>query len=125
VFDGAGTVRVFDEYDYLVVKLNASRDAEQIRRLLKAPNAEAVRKHGGKLVGIRLLSFGNDSGDPGERHGRSTVTTERIRNDAGGLIGSKHNLKHKAENVEHALPLLAWAAETSLRGQLHAPNPPK
>ena len=83
-FDGTGTVRVFSDGDYLITKLNASRDGEQIRRLLAAPNAQAVRKHGGKLVGIRLLSFTDDRGQSGERHGRSTVTTERVRNDAGG-----------------------------------------
>jgi hypothetical protein len=119
--DGAGTVRVFSEGDYLVIKLNASRDAEQIRRLLAAPNAEAVRKHSGKLVGIRLLSYGNDRGQSGERHGRSTVTTERVRNDTGGLIGGDLNLKHRAENVIHALRPPAWAASSPVNGPVHPP----
>jgi hypothetical protein len=124
-FDGTGTVRVFSEGNYLVAKLHASRDAEQIRQLLAAPNAVPVRKHGGRLVGIRLLSFGNDWGQSGERYGRSTVTTERVRNDAGILVGSSVNLKHKAENVTHASPPPAWAAETSLRRPVHAPTPSK
>src|SRR5450631_1217559 len=100
-FDGAGSVRVFSGDDYLIARLNASRDAGQIHRLLAASNAVPVRKHGGRLVGIKLLSFGSDWGQCGEQHGRSTVTTERVRNDAGSLIGGSRNLKHKAENVNH------------------------
>jgi hypothetical protein len=119
--DGTGTVRVFSEGNFLITKLNSSRDAEQIRRLLAALNAEAVWTHGGKLVGIRLLSFGNDWGEFGERHGRSTVTTERVRNDAGRLIGGDHNLKHKTENVNHASPPPAWTAAPPLNGPVHAP----
>jgi hypothetical protein len=114
-------VRVFSGGDYLIVKLNASRDAEQIRRLLAAPNAVPVRKHSGRLVGIRLLSFGSDCGQSGEQHGRSTVTTERVRNDTGRLIGGNCNLKHKAENVNHASPPPAWAAESSIQGPVRAP----
>lgn len=109
-FDGTGTVRVFSGGDYLIGKLNSSRDAEQIRRLLAAPNAVPVRKHDGRLVGIRLRSFGGDWGQSGEQHGRSTVTTERVRNDSGSLIGGDCTLKHKAENVTHASPLPPWAA---------------
>jgi hypothetical protein len=120
-FDGAGSVRVFSEGNYLVAKLNTSRDAEQIRQLLAAPNAVPVRKHGGRLVGIRLLSYGNDWGQAGERHGRSTVTTERVRNDAGTLVGSSGNLKHKAENVNHASPPPAWAAAPPHHRPVQAP----
>lgn len=120
-FDGAGSVRVFGAGDFFIVRLNSSRDAEQIRRLLAAPNAEAVRKHGGRLTGIKLLSFGNDWGQSGERHGRSTITTERVRNDDGRLIGSSGNLKHKAENVNHASPPPAWAVETSRHGPVQVP----
>ena len=94
-FEGSGAVRVFSVDGYFVTRLSSLKDSEQIRRLLRAPNAEAVRKHDGKLVGIKLLSFGDDRGDSGERHGRSTVTTERVRNDRGALVGSDLNLKHK------------------------------
>jgi hypothetical protein len=75
--------------------LNPIRDAERIRRLLAAPNAVAVRKHDDKLVAIRLESFGDDRGHSGEMHGRSTVTTERVRNDEGQTVGSNRNVKHK------------------------------
>jgi hypothetical protein len=78
-----------------VQRLDPSRDAEAIRRLLTAPNAVPVRKHDGDLVGIRLLSMGDDRGHSGERHGRSTVTTERVRNDNGVYIGWDRNVKHK------------------------------
>jgi hypothetical protein len=57
-----------------------------------------VRKHGGELVGIRLLSLGDDRGHTGELHGRSTVTTSRVRNDQGIFIGGNRNLKHKLEH---------------------------
>jgi hypothetical protein len=99
-FESGGAVRVFGENGYFIMRLNSSRDAEKIRRLLAAPNSEPVRSHGGKLVGIRLLSFGNDSGHSGERHGSSIVTTERVVNDLGVYVGSDRNLKHKAENVD-------------------------
>jgi hypothetical protein len=95
VFDGARAVRVFNEHDFLVACLHPSHDAEQIRRLLGAPNAIPVRKHNGKIVGIRLLSFGDDRCHSGEQHGRSTVTTERVRNDEGYYVGTHKNLKHK------------------------------
>jgi hypothetical protein len=121
VFDGTGTVRIFSDGDYLITKLNSLRDAEQIRGLLAAPNAVPVRKHCGKLVGIRLLSYGDDRRQSGERHGRSTVTTERVRNDTGRLIGGDCNLKHKAENVNHALRPPAWVAASPVTGPVHPP----
>ena len=99
-----GAVGVFGEDGYFVARLHQSRDSEQIQRLLVAPNAEPVRNHGGRLVGIRLLSLGDDRGHAGERHGRSTVTTERVRNDYGVYIGGDWNLKHKLENVNHTCP---------------------
>ena len=88
-------MRVFNEDGYFVGRLNASRDAEQIRRLMGAPNAQAVRDHGGDLVGIKLLSFADDRGHAGERHGSSTVTTERVRNDVGQLLGTHQTRQHK------------------------------
>ena len=57
-----GAVGVFGEDGYFVARLHQSRDSEQIQRLLVAPNAEPVRNHGGRLVGIRLLSLGDDRG---------------------------------------------------------------
>jgi hypothetical protein len=60
---------------------------------------------------IRLNSFGDDRGHVGERHGRSTVTTERVRNDAGQYVGWDRNRKHKAENVNHADPPPAWSIQ--------------
>ena len=98
-FESGGAVRVFGENDYFIKRLHSSDDAEEIRRLLAAPNAEPVRAHGGKLIGIRLLSFGDDRGHTGERHGTSIITTQRVVNDQGVYIGSDRNLKHKAENV--------------------------
>ena len=94
-FDEGGAVRVFNENNYLVDRLNLLRDSEQVRRILAAPNAVPVRKRGGKLVAIRLQSFGDDRGHADEQHGRSTVTTERVRNDAGQYVGSENNVKHK------------------------------
>jgi hypothetical protein len=114
-------VRVFSEGGFLVARLNPSRDAERIRRLLVAPNAVPVRTHGGKLVGIRLLSFGDERGHSDERHGTSIITTERVVNDLGVYVGSDLNLKHKAENVSHAAPPPAWAADVSRGGPVRAP----
>jgi hypothetical protein len=107
-FEAGGGVRVSSENGFLIARLDPSRDSEQIRRLLSAPNAVPVWKHGGKLVGIRLLSCGDDRGHSGERHGSSTVTTERVRNDSGILVGGHGNLKHKAENVNHGRPEPRW-----------------
>jgi hypothetical protein len=92
-------VRVFGENGFLVARLDSRRHSEEIRRFLAAPNAVPVRKHGGKLVGIRLLSFGDDRGHSPERHGSSVITTERVVNDFGVYIGSDRNLKHKAETL--------------------------
>jgi hypothetical protein len=94
-FEGGRVVRVVGETGNFIQRLDPARDADAIRRLLAAPNAVPVRKHGGELVGIRLLSLGDDRGCAGERHGRSTVTTERVRNDHGVYIGGDRNLKHK------------------------------
>ena len=98
-FEGSGAVRIFGENGFLVARLHSTRDAEEIRRLLAAPNAVPVRTHGGKLTGIRLLSLGDDRGHAGEQHGNSLITTERVRNDGGQLVGGVLNLKHKAENA--------------------------
>jgi hypothetical protein len=96
-FEGGRTVRVFSEDGFLVARLHSLRDAEQIRRLLAAPNAVPVRKQGGSLVGIKLQSIGDDRGQSGEQHGRSTVTTQRIRNKERQFVGTHTNLEHKQE----------------------------
>jgi hypothetical protein len=64
-------------------------------RYLVAPNAEVKRRRDGSVKYIRLRSFGDDRGHPGEKHGRSTITTERVRNDWGDLVGSELNRQHK------------------------------
>jgi hypothetical protein len=120
-FEGGGAVRVVSEGNYLVMRLHPTRDAQQIHRLLAAPNAEPLRTHSGRLVGIRLLSFGDDRGHSGERHGRSTVTTERVLNDDGILVGGDRTLKHKAENVNHSSPPPVWAADAPRGGPVRAP----
>ena len=94
-FEEGGAVRVFNEDGFLVEVLHPPGDAGRISRLLAAPNAVPVRKHGGVLVGIRLQSGGDDRGHAGERHGHSTVTTERVLNEEGQYIGTDKNLKHK------------------------------
>ena len=63
--EGGGAVRVVGDNGFFVARLDPLRDVEQIRRLLAAPNAVPVRKRGGKLVGIRLLSFGDERGHSG------------------------------------------------------------
>jgi hypothetical protein len=83
-------------------------ESERFKTLLKAPNIDVVRAHSGKIVAVRLLSFDDQRGHSGERHGRSTVTTERVRNDDGILVGGDCNLKHKAENVTRVEPRLGW-----------------
>ena len=88
-------MRVFGVSGNFIQRLDPSRDADAIRRLLTASNAVPVRKHSGELVGIRLLSLGDDRGHAVERHGRSTVTTERVRNDHGIYVGWDRNVKHK------------------------------
>jgi hypothetical protein len=118
--ESGGAVGVFGENGYFIMRLNSSRDAEKIRRLLAAPNAESVRTHGGKLVGIRLLSVGDDRGHTGERHGSSIITTERVVNDLGVYVGSHLNLKHKAENVRHARPSWTDVGTASRSGQSSA-----
>jgi hypothetical protein len=101
-FDGTRAVRVFGETGNFLQRLHPTHDGETIRRLLAVPNAEAVRKHGGELVGIRLLSVGDDRGSAGPHNGRSTVTTERVRNDLGVYIGTEWILKHKGDHSEQA-----------------------
>ena len=69
--------------------------AEGLARYLDSPNAEVRRKADGSIRVIVLRSVGDDRGHLGESHGRSTVTTQRVRNDANMLVGSDLNLEHK------------------------------
>jgi hypothetical protein len=101
-FEGARSVRVVGEDDVLVEVCSP----ESARRYLLATNAEVKRRADGSIRFVRLRSHGEDRGHLGECHGRSTVTTERVSNDWGGLVGSNFNLKHK-ENCD------AWAGAAS------------
>lgn len=90
LYGGKG-VRVVGEDDVLIDVCPPDR----LGRYLAAPNAEVKRRSDGSVRFVRLRSVGDDRGHLGEGHGRSTVTTERVRNDWGKLIGSDLNLKHK------------------------------
>jgi hypothetical protein len=120
-FEGGGAVRVFGENGFFIERLDSFRDSERIRRFLEASDSVPIRKHGRKLVGIKLLSFGDDRGHSGERHGSSTVTTERVRNDDGILVGCDRTLKHKAENVNHAWLPPIRAADVPRGGPVRVP----
>ena len=80
------------------------RTPDRLARYLLAPNAEVKIGQDGSIRMIRLLAAGDDRGQLGENHGRSTVTTERVRNDWGGLVGSDVNLKHKKSCESWGLP---------------------
>lgn len=69
--------------------------SERLSRYATAANAQIKRRHDGSIKLVRLGSVGDDRGHLGENHGRSTITTERVRNDLGELIGSNLTLKHK------------------------------
>jgi hypothetical protein len=90
-FEGARGVLVVGEDDLLVEVCSQ----ECARRYLLATNAEVKRRADGSIRLVRLRSHGDDRGHLGECHGRSTVTTERVRNDWGAVVGSNFNLKHK------------------------------
>src|SRR5260370_9703441 len=90
-FGGGRLVRVVGEDDVLIDVCTPDRP----RRYLAAPNAEVKRRADGSIRLVRLFSQGDDRGHLGEGHGRSTVTTQRVRNDWGELVGSDRNLKHK------------------------------
>lgn len=94
-FERGKTVRVVSETGFFLARLDSIREAEQIRRLLAAPNAVPVLQHGGALVAIRLMSLADDRCHAGERHGNSKYTTERVRNDSGQYVGTDTNLQHK------------------------------
>jgi hypothetical protein len=72
-----------------------SSDSKRYQDLLRAPNIDVKRAHSGKIVELRLISLDDQRSQPGERHGDSRRFTERIRNDAGQLIGSDTTLQFK------------------------------
>jgi hypothetical protein len=90
-FDDGRRVPVLGENDILVDLCTADR----LSAYLAAPNVEVKKRADGSIKLVRLRSVGDDRGHQGECHGRSTITTERVRNDWGTLVGSDLNLKHK------------------------------
>jgi hypothetical protein len=90
-FEAGRRVRVVGEDD-LLLEVCAP---ERLGRYLTAANAEVKRRQDGSIRLVRLRSAGDDRGHLGEDHGRSTITTERVRNDWGRLVGSDLNLKYK------------------------------
>jgi hypothetical protein len=68
---------------------------DRLKRYLTASNAEVKRRSDGSVRVVRLRADGDDRGHLGECHGRSTVTTQRVRNEWGRLVGSNVNLEHK------------------------------
>jgi hypothetical protein len=99
-FGGGQSVRVIGEDDVLVEVCPVAR----LSRYLAAPNAEVKRRKDGSIRLVRLVGGSDDRGHLGDRHGSSTVTTERVRNDWGGLVGSDQNLQHKASSASWGPP---------------------
>lgn len=91
------SVRVIGLFGQLV---SVIREPAAISRYLSARNARPIRSHGGRLCAIQLSSFGDDRGEPGERHGSSLILTERCKNDRGEYIGPPIRLKHKDDRSE-------------------------
>jgi hypothetical protein len=100
-FDKARRVPVVGENSVLIDVCTPDR----LENYLAAPNAEVNRRADGSIKWIRLRSVGDDRSHSGERHGRSNVTTERVRNDWGDLVGGEFNLRHKATGT-------GWRAST-------------
>jgi hypothetical protein len=116
-FDGGERVRVVGEDD---IPLDVCTP-DQMQRYLNAPNAEVKRRKDGSIRLVRLRSVGDDRAHLGENHGRSTVTTERVRNDWGTLVGSDLNLQHKATSAAWGVTAVkirpVTGGEPSLQGQ--------
>jgi hypothetical protein len=106
--EAARRVRVVGEDDILLDVCAP----DQLGRYLTAPNAEVKRRTDGSVRLIRLLSMGDDRGHLGENHGRSTVTTERVHNDWGSLVGSELNLQHKATSAAWGAPAVKLCPAT-------------
>jgi hypothetical protein len=99
-FGEGGRVRVIGEGGVLLDVCSP----DCLGRYLSAPNAEVKRRADGSIRLIRLRSMGDDRGRPGEHHGRSTVTTERVRTESGAPIGSQFNLQHKKTCITWGAP---------------------
>ncbi len=108
-FDEGKRVRVLGEDDMLLDVCAP----DQLGRYLTAPNVEVKRRKDGSIRLIRLLSMGDDRGHLGENHGRSTVTTERVRNDWGAPVGSDLNLQHKTTSTSWGAPAVKIHLETA------------
>jgi hypothetical protein len=93
-------VPVLGENDVLIDVCTADR----LGGYLTAPNVEVKRRTDGSIKLVRLRSVGDDRGHQGECHGSSNVTTERVRNDWGDLVGGESNLKHKATSTTWGAP---------------------
>jgi hypothetical protein len=115
-FDGGRRVRLFGNSG-----LVGTCQPHEVGRYLDAPNAEPVMSHDGRLVAIKLHEFCDDRGQPGERRGRSTITTQRVRNDNGVYVGGGWNLKHKSENANHGLPDPPWMSDIAPPGPVRPP----
>jgi len=108
------SVRVIGEDDLLIDVCSP----ERLDRYLTAPNAEVRRRADGSIRLVRLRSTGDDRRHLGENCGRSTVTTERVRNDWGSLIGSDLNLQHKQTSIAWRAP----AVKVILTAKRNLPN---
>ena len=106
-FDAGRGVRVVGDDDVLLEVCPPDR----VGRYLAAPNAEVKRRKDGSIRLILLRSQGDDRRHLGECHGRSTLTTERVRNDWGALVGSDLNLKHKTTCFEWGAPAVKVRTE--------------
>jgi hypothetical protein len=121
-FGEAGRVRVVSEDDFLIDVCPQNR----LGRYLAAPNAEVKRRPDGSIRLVRLRSLGDDRGHLGENHGRSTVTTERVRNDWGVLVGGNFNLDHKATSASWGAPAVTPVPNTAeARKALSTENRPQ
>jgi hypothetical protein len=68
---------------------------DRLDRYLAAANADVKRRADGSIRLIRLRSTGDDHRQPRGSFGKSTITTERVRNDWGVILGSDLTLQHK------------------------------
>jgi len=100
-FDGGRRAPVFGESGIVV---DIAELSNRLARYLAAPNARVKTGPDGSIRLVRLVADGDDRGHLGENHGRSTVTTERVRGNCGGLAGSDVNLKHKGNCESWGLP---------------------
>jgi hypothetical protein len=108
-FNECRRVRVLGENDVVIDVCTLDR----LARYLAAPNVEVKLRADGSIKFVRLRSVGDDRGHQGECHGRSTVTTERVRNDWGTLVGSDLNLKHKPTSTTWGAPAVQIQSENA------------